>query len=107
MKFLQVNYDRALPRDDADQLERMTRSAHKIAGLPGLLWKLWVHDDADRVAGGMYLFASEEDARAWADGPMVAGLSSHPGISGITYRLYDVDADLSAITRGPLGDAAP
>jgi hypothetical protein len=38
---------------------------------------------------------------------MKAALASHPGISDIEVRYYDVDAELSAVTRAPLAAAAP
>ena len=68
MKAVIVTYDRALPREDADQQDRLLASAAKMAGLPGLVWKLWLHDDAQRVAGSVYLFETEDAARAWCDG---------------------------------------
>lgn len=102
MKFLQVNYARAISRDDAEQMAQLTSAAHKIAGVPGLLWKIWVYDNEARVAGGMYLFDSEESARAWGDGPMEPSLSAHPGIGDIVKRYFDVDEELSVITRAPL-----
>jgi len=37
---------------------------------------------------------------------MRAALGSHPGISDIEVRYYDVDERLSAVTRAPLGLAA-
>jgi hypothetical protein len=52
------------------------------------------------------LLESEAHARAWGDGPMKPALGGHPGISDIELRYYDVDADLSAVTRAPLAAAA-
>lgn len=100
MKFLQVNYSRAISKDDPDQAAALRKAATKIAGVPGLLWKVWIYDDVERIAGGMYLFESDETARAWAEGPMVPALSSHAGVGNIEYRLFDVDKELSEVTRG-------
>jgi hypothetical protein len=46
------------------------------------------------------LFETGEQARAWGDGPMRDALGSHPGISDIEVRYFDVDERLSAVTRG-------
>ncbi len=102
MKFLQVNYSRAISKHDAAQAERLTAVAHEIASVPGLLWKVWVYDEDARVAGGMYLFDSEESARSFGDGPMESALQSFPGVGDITKRYFDVDDALTGITRGPI-----
>ncbi len=105
MKLLVVRYRRQLGSDDPEQARAFLAAAEKIAGLPGLRWKLWGYDDADQVAESIYLFDSEEQARAWGDGPMQGALGSHPGIGAIEVRYYDVDERLSGVTRAPLASA--
>jgi putative monooxygenase ydhR len=106
MKILVVRYGRELGRDDPEQARGFLAAAEKIAGLPGLLWKLWGYDDREHVAESIYLFDSDEHARAWGDGPMKSALGSHPGISDIEVRYYDVDEQLSTATRAPLAPTA-
>ncbi|MEV4953990.1 YdhR family protein [Paenarthrobacter nitroguajacolicus] len=106
MKLLQVKYGRALAKDDNEQAERLMQSAIKIAGVRGLLWKIWIYDDEERTAGGIYLFDSEENARIWGDEVMEKSLKSHPGISGITKHYFDIDEDLTRRTRGPIAVVA-
>ena len=77
-------------------------AAHKIAGVPGLVWKLWAYEDAEHNCTSVYLFDTEENARAWAEGPLRPALSSHPGVDNIEWQYYDVDEHLSAITHTPL-----
>jgi hypothetical protein len=102
MKLLVVRYGRQLGKDDPEQARGFLEAAEKIAGLPGLVWKLWGYDDSEHVAESVYLFDTADHARAWGDGPMKAALGSHPGISDIEVRYYDVDEELSAVTRAPL-----
>jgi hypothetical protein len=102
MKLLQVNYRREHGQDDQEQAERLLGSAERISGLPGLLWKIWIYDDAQSAAGGIYLFDTEEHARKWGDEMMPGSLGKHPGVSDIQARYFDVDERLSQITRGPL-----
>jgi hypothetical protein len=106
MKLLVVRYQREPGSDDAEQAERFLAGAERIAALPGLVWKLWSYDDEERRAENIYLFESEEQARAWGDGPLVPSLSAYPGVSGIEIRYYDVDERLSAVTRAPVGAPA-
>ena len=102
MKLLVVRYSRQRGSDDPEQARGFLAAAEKIAGLPGLVWKLWGYDDTEHAAESIYLFDSEEHARAWGDGPMTPALSSHPGIGDIEVRYFDVDEGLSLVTRGPL-----
>ncbi len=107
MKLLVVRYGRQPGEDDPDQAREFLAAAEKIAGLPGLLWKLWGYDDAEHVAESIiYLFETDEQARAWGDGPMKGALGSHAGISAIEARYYDVDERSSAVTRAPLDPTA-
>ena len=105
MKLLQVNYRRERGQADSEQAERLIGAAERISGLPGLQWKIWIHEDSRQAAGGIYLFDTEEHARAWGDEAMPASLGGLPGVSDIEVRYFDVDESLSDITRGPLAAA--
>jgi hypothetical protein len=94
-----VNYRRAHGQDDAEQAERLLGAAERIAGLPGLQWKVWIYDGAAECAGGVYLFDTEEHALAWRDA-LPGSLGRLPGVTDIDARCFDVDERLSAITRG-------
>lgn len=102
MKLLQVNYRREHGQDNAEQAEHLLSAAERISGLPGLQWKIWIHDDSHEAAGGIYLFDTEDHARAWGDQMLPASLGRLPGISKIEASYFDVDERLSEITRGPL-----
>jgi Putative mono-oxygenase ydhR len=107
MKLLIVHYGRERAHDDPEQAEGFKQAAEKIAGVPGLVWKLWGYDDDQRVATSIYLFDSEWNARAWGDGPMVPALSAYPRIGNIEVRYFDVDQELSTVTRVPMQAAQP
>jgi hypothetical protein len=100
--MLQVNYRRERGQDDSEQAEHLLAAAERISGLPGLVWKIWIHADADRRAGGIYLFDTEEHARAWGDDMLPGSLGRLPGVSEIDARYFDVDERLGAVTRAPL-----
>ena len=107
MRLLIVRYGRERAHDDPEQAAGFRQAAENIAGVPGLVWKLWGYDDDQRVATSIYLFDRESNARAWGDGPMVPGLSAHPGITNIEVRYFDVDQELSTVTRAPMPAAQP
>jgi hypothetical protein len=99
MKLLQVNYRREHFDPEG---EGPLAAAEKIAGVPGLQWKIWISDQAQGAGGGIYLFDSEEHARAFGDGILPGMLGNTPGVSDIDRRYFDVDERLTAITRGPV-----
>jgi hypothetical protein len=102
MKLLQVNYRRERGQDDPEQAKQLLADAEQISGLPGLQWKIWIYDDAAGAAGGLYLFDTEEHARTWGDEMLPHALAGRPGISDVDTRYFDIDEQLSAVTRGPV-----
>lgn len=82
--------------------EAMSGLAQSIAQEPGLLWKIWTENADRNEAGGIYLFTDRPSAEAY--------LAMHKerlksfGIAQVNSKLFDVNAELSAIDRGPLGD---
>jgi hypothetical protein len=102
MKLLQVNHRRERAQSDPVQAGHLLGAAERISGLPGLQWKIWIYEDSQGAAGGIYLFDTEKHARAWGEDAMPASLGRLPGVSEIEARYFDVDESLSAITRGPV-----
>ena len=104
MKLIIVRYGRERAHDDPEQAAGF-RPAEKIAGVPGLVWKLWGYDDAQRVATSIYPFDSESNAERGAMAH--AGLSAFPGITNIEVSYLDADQDLSTVTRAPMQAGQP
>jgi hypothetical protein len=75
--------------------------AGSIAQEPGLLWKIWTENPETGEAGGIYLFADRHSAEAY--------LTMHTerlvgfGIPHVNAKLFEVNRELSAIDRAPLG----
>jgi len=78
--------------------------ARAIAAVPGLIWKVWILDEAASELGGVYLFASRAAAQAYVDGPILEHLRHDPRVVRVEPRIWDTHA-LSALTRAP--EAAP
>ena len=98
MKLLQIDFPFAGPW--SAEMEQMLRPlAHDIAAEPGLLWKLWTENASEGRAGGIYAFA-EESARERYLAKHTARLQGF-GIGEIRAQRFDVNAALSALTRGP------
>lgn len=82
-------------------------AAGAIAGVPGLLWKVWILDEEHSRGGGVYLFADRAAAIAYLQGPIVKRLRENPAIADVEVRMFDVIDQPSVITRGlsPSGQA--
>lgn len=74
--------------------------AHDIAGEGGLVWKIWTENEAERRAGGVYLFADPSAAERYRR-KHEARLAAF-GIGGVMARSFAVNGPLSALTRAPL-----
>jgi len=74
--------------------------AEDIAKEPGLVWKIWTESETDGIAGGIYLFDNENDARRYVE-KHEARLTSF-GIREIRSRIFQTNDPLSRIDRAPL-----
>lgn len=79
---------------------QMEGLAQDIAAEPGLVWKIWTENEAEKRAGGIYLFDNPGDAERYLKKHSVR-LESF-GITGIVARIFAVNTPLSTINRAPL-----
>ncbi len=79
--------------------EALRALAHSIAAdTPGLAWKIWTEDEAAGRAGGLYAFTIRAAAEAYQ--AMHTARVTARGATDIQARIWDINAELSAITRG-------
>ena len=91
-KLLQVNLKFSISRAELEAA--WLEAAQPIADSPGLRWKVWLMNEAEHEAGGIYLFDSEAAAQSYLAGPIVAALKSSPAVSNITsveVKLFRID----------------
>lgn len=99
-RILQVNMNFSIPRADLEKA--FLDAAQPIADTPGLLWKVWLMNEADHEAGGIYLFESDKALQAYLAGPIVASLQANPVLTNLRVKIFDVLERHSAVTRAPL-----
>jgi hypothetical protein len=68
-KLVQINFDYQPPDAIAAQQAAWER-AHEIAQVPGLIWKIWIHNAATLEAGGIYLLQDAASAQAYESNPL-------------------------------------
>ena len=102
-KILQLNLKFNISRTELEAA--WLEAAQPIAEVPSLHWKVWLMNEAEQEAGGIYLFESEAAAQSYLAGPIAAALKSSPAVSNISAKLFDVLESHTAITRGPVKSA--
>lgn len=98
-KLLQIDFPFSGPFG-ADMAAALADLARSINDEPGFIWKIWTENESDQIAGGIYLFSDEMQATAY--------LAKHSerlrnfGIEDIRARIFDINADLTALNHGPI-----
>jgi hypothetical protein len=86
--------------------EAYTAHAMQIASgftaWPGLLGKWWLGDTASGTFGGVYLFASQEDADRSRQTDLFKGMFANPALNDVIVQEYDVLDAPTAITSPAL-----
>lgn len=100
-KILQINFQLNVPRTEFEEIA--SSLANDFAQLPGLLWKIWLMNEAESEAGGIYLFEDESSLTAYLEGPLAAAVMAHPALSDLTAKQFDVIEECTVVTRGPVG----
>ena len=103
-KILQINFQLNVSAKDYEQA--CLPAAQPIADTPGLRWKVWLMNESEQEAGGIYLFDDEASLQAFLAGPIVAAVKSNPAISNISAKTFDVMETLTAVTRGPVREGS-
>lgn len=99
--IFQVNVKINLPVAEVEPA--WLEGAQSIADTPGLRWKVWIKNEAEREVGGIYLFDDEASVKAFAESPAVVGLKTSPLVDSISIKQFNIMEAHTAITRGPVG----
>jgi hypothetical protein len=100
MPILQINFK--LNAAAADYRKVCESISQAIANVPGLLWKVWVLNEQEMEAGGIYLFQDERTLDAYLSGPIAAQIKSHPAVSDLSAKRFDVMKEVTYVTHGPI-----
>ncbi|MFQ5990733.1 MAG: YdhR family protein [Candidatus Methylomirabilales bacterium] len=99
-RIMQLNFKFSVSGTEYEQA--VSSLAGDFAAVAGLRWKIWMINEAEKEAGGIYLFDDEPSVKAFLGGPLVAKVTSHPALSNFSVKQFDVMRDVTAITRGPV-----
>ena len=75
---------------------------HAIADAPGVVWKVWLLNEPDGEAGGIYLFQDEQSLTAYLASPIIRQIKSLPQLREISARRFETMPEVTAVTSGPI-----
>ncbi|MEG1214992.1 MAG: monooxygenase [Leclercia sp.] len=98
-KLLQIHFNFNGPFGD-EMAQQLAGLAESINQEPGFIWKIWTESAKNQLAGGIYLFESEESVHAYVQKhtARLKGL----GVDEVEYQIFDVNTDLTKINHGNL-----
>ena len=97
-KILQINYK--YNRTRPEQEKAALQAAQPVANVKGVIWKVWILNEAEKTAGGIYLFEDEASAEAYLKGPIVATVKRNN--SDFEAKIFDIVPEPTKITHGPV-----
>ena len=100
MPILQINFKLNVP--SAEYRKIVESVVQAIADVPGLVWKVWLLNEQESEAGGIYLFQDEQSLAAYLSGPIISQIKSLPQLREISAKRYETVPELTVVTRGPV-----
>jgi hypothetical protein len=99
-RILQLNFRFSVSASDYEGA--VAPLAEQYAAVPGLRWKIWIINEAEGEAGGLYLFEDEDALNACLASPLTAQVTAHPALSDFSVKQFDVMEEVTKTTRGPV-----
>ncbi len=75
----------------------------EILNAPGLRWKIWLINEIECTAGGIYLFDDAVSVQMFLSSPLMDGFQRHPAFTDLQVMPFGVLTSETAATHGPLG----
>lgn len=97
--ILQVDFPFDGPWGD-EMTVAMQTLADSINNEAGMLWKIWTENPVENCAGGVYLFATEQDAQNYL--LMHSKRLNSFGITEVQSKIFMVNQELSQLNRAPI-----
>jgi hypothetical protein len=97
---LQVNFKLSVSRSEYEELASSLTQA--FAEVPGLVWKIWIMNEIESEAGGIYYFDGPEALQEFLSSQLAADVRNHPAVSEFSAKTFQVMDAATVVTRGPM-----
>ena len=99
-KIFITRFNYNIPTEELNKL--MPAVARKFSEIPGCYWKIWLINEDQKEAGGVYLFESDKKLEEFLNGKLFASVADNPAFSNLQTNTFDVSEAASEITVAPL-----
>jgi hypothetical protein len=100
--ILQITIKFDLSRDEFEDICSAITS--EISATPDLRCRVWLLNEIEREARGIYLFDDASAAQTVFDGLVAAEIASSRAFSDVSVKRFDVLDEPSVIGRAPVGE---
>ena len=101
-KIVQINFKFKVKRSELEEYFLKVAPMFGPSGsVKGLLWKIWLMNEAEKTAGGIYLFKDEASVKTYLKAEKHE-LETSPVISNAEIRVFDILTEPTKISRGPV-----
>ncbi len=102
--LMQLNFKYDVSADD--YIGAVAPLAEQFAAVPGLRWKIWIINEDESEAGGLYMFEDDAALQTFLASDLAATVTSHPALRDFSVKPFKVMEEQTTITRGPVRIAA-
>jgi hypothetical protein len=100
LQILFVSFKFDIPLDE--YVQAIKPLVNDILNAPGLRWKIWLINDIECMAGGIYLFDDPPSVQAFLLSPLMDRLQHHPAFSSFHIMPFTPLETETALTHGPI-----
>lgn len=90
----------------AEYIQALKPLTADILNISGLRWKIWLINEVECTAGGLYLFDDSPSIESFLASPLMTGLKQHPAFTDILILPFAVLEAETKATYGPLRSGA-
>lgn len=101
VQMLVMSFKFSIPPAECVQL--MKPLIGEILNSPGLRWKIWLINESQCTAGGLYLFDDSSSVQTFLASPLMDRLQHHPSFTEVRVMPFDILEAETRATHGPLG----
>ena len=99
-KILTTKFRYSMPTAELKKI--MPVVAPKFSIITGCCWKIWLINEDQKEAGGVYLFESAAALEQFLNSSLLTLVTNNPSLSHFEINTFDVEEAASVITGAPL-----
>ena len=99
-KVLTTKFNYGMPTEELKRI--MPAVAPKFSKIPGCCWKIWLINEDQKEAGGVYQFESDTELEQFLNSNLFASVANNPDFSNLETNTFDIEETASIITGAPL-----